>query len=348
MLTDIADALPLGVADSGVWISNPAAALELAGLRPAEGDEEWLSWTPGQHEEYEKAQHGIPDTAIYNVMMQFGPRWEHTFGFGSWDVMVMAETGEMEWAGFELNLLSGQFDRGQVREKLLGLGYQVRSYAGLQYLTLPEGTRVDLDWISAGVVNANVRSVFTDGQTLLTAPTAERLEGLLSVRIGEMPSLGHHPAFSDLVVTMPDPLFIAILSRKAVLEPEHPRFRQFKPLSGWGSLGEWKAMSAGFSRTSPEADRISVSLWYENKARAQEAAGEMTRRFKTFQSEQANRPLDELQGLCEDHWHTEVLDSSKGAVLSVSCELDSGPASRSLGGLLLNILFDGTLAFLVG
>ncbi len=345
-LTDIVDALSQGVAESGVWISNPVAAVESAGLQPAKNAEEWLSWTPEQYEAYWKARDGTMNTGIQNIMRQSYPDWDETFGFGAWDVNTMAETGEMEWAGFEINVLTGQFDQARVKEKLLGLGYETRGYEGLEYMALPKGTRPDLDWIPFVVVNANVRNVFIDGDTLLTAPTEERLEQLLAVRVGEIPSLGNHPAFGDLVFTMPDPLFIAILSRKAVLEPEHPRSTEYAPQPDWGSVGEWSAMAAAFSRPSPEAGKLTLSLWYQGLAEAQESSEELLRRFQTFHPKNPE-PFLFLQELCIDHWKTEVVESPRGAVLAISCQRESRPESHLVGRAMLSSLVEGTLAFLV-
>ena len=145
---------------------------------------------------------------------------------------------------------------------------------------------------------------------------------------------------------MPDPLFIAILSRKAVLEPEHPRPRQYEPQAEWTSLGEWKAMSSSFSRPSKGLKRITLSLWYEEPAAAGEAASELAQRFKTFTPAKP-RSVVFLQELCAGNWKTVVLQSPRGAVLSISCQLKSEPSSEGLGTMMWNILIDGTLAFLV-
>ena len=345
-LTNIVDSLPLSVAESGVWTSNPVAALESAGLQPPRNAEEWMSWTPERHEAYWEARNGTLETGMQGTMRQFYPDWDETFGFGVWDFNAMAETGEMEWAGFEINVLTGQVDPAKVKEKLLYLGYETRVLQGLEYLALPEGTRPDIDWTPLVVVNGNVRNVFADGHTLLTAPTAERLEQLLLVRVGEIPSLGRHPAFGDLVLTTPDPLFTAILSRKAALEPEHPRFRQYEPQPDWESVGEWTAIAVAFSRPSPEAGKMTLSLWYQGMAEAQGASGELLRRFRTFHPENPE-PFVFLQEFCVDHWKTEAVASPRGAVLTISCQRESRPSSHLLGRAMVSALVEGTLAFLV-
>ena len=345
-LTGMIDSLPLSVATTGVWLSNPDEALEFAGLEPAKSAEEWIARTPEQHEEHQKALEGILYTGLQNTMREFYADWENTFGFGAWDSQAMAETGEMEWAGFETNLLTGRFDPDWVKEKLLNLGYEIRTHAGQEYLAVPEGTRPDIEPPLKHLVNPNVRNVFTDGGTLLTAPDTEKLEELLSVRAGETPSLAQHRAFGDLVFTLPDPIFMAVLSRKAVLEPENPRHRQYETRADWGNIGEWKALSAAFSRPSPDTKKMTVSLWYQGLSEAQGAAEDLAQRFHTFHPPEPN-PMVSLQAMCIDHWKTEAQESPRGAVLTISCQLESGPSSQRLGTLMLNILVEGTLSFLV-
>ena len=345
------DALPSSAAATGVWLSNPARALEFAGLEPAKSAEELISRTPEQHEEFGKARAGVPNSGLGNVMRQHYADWETTFGFGIWDVRAMAETGEMWWAVFEVNLLTGEFDQAMVKEKLLDLGYVTRTHAGQEYLSVPEGTRPDFESPLSDqlpmnfIVNSNVRNVFTDGGILLTAPNAGGMEELLSVRAGEAPSLGQHPAFGDLVLTLPDPFFIAILSRKAVLEPEHPPFREYETPAGWGDLGDWKAMAAAYSRPSPEAHEITLALWYEGSPGAREAAAALEKRFKTFDPPEPDLMIF-LQEACDERWKTEIEEAPRGTVLSFSCQLESGPGSERLGELMFSTLVEGTLAFL--
>lgn len=345
-LTGIVDALPVSVAESGVWLSNPTAAAALSGVPPAESAAEWQSWTAEQHEEYRIASDGAAITGIQLSMQQFNQEWEELFGFGAWAVRAMAETGENEWIGFETNVLTGQFDPAKIKDKLLELGYEARVHAGREYLSLPEGTRPEVKSPFVLLVNSYVRNVFTDGQMLLTAPTAERMQELLSVRAEKLPSLGRHPAFGDLAFTQSDALFSAILSRKAALEPEQPRMEEREPPADWETLGQWPAMAAAFHRPSPELKKITLALWYADLEQAQAAAGELAHRFQTYHPTEL-QPMTILQDRCGNHWIIETSSAPRGAVLSISCQLESGPPSHGLGTLLWNVLVDGTLPFLV-
>ncbi|MDE2937639.1 MAG: hypothetical protein OXR67_01785 [Chloroflexota bacterium] len=340
------DKLPISAATTGVWAASPARALEFAGLEPARSAEEWLERTPEQHEEYQRAQEGMPNSYLQNTMRQHHAEWEDAFGFGPWYTDAMAETGEVIFAGFELNVLTGQFNTEQVKQKLLSLGYETRAHLGEEYLAVPEGGRPNLDSPLRHLVNPNVRNVFTDGTILLTAPDTARIEELLSVRAGEALSLGRHPAFGDLAAILPDPFFVSILSRKAVVEPEHPPFREYEPRPDWGNVGNWEVLSAAFSRPSPETRKITVSLWYQGLPGAQAAAGELERRFRSFNPPQPN-PMVSLQDRCLEHWKAEATGAPGGAVVTVSCQLGADASSEGLGSLLWNVLDDGTLAFLV-
>ena len=346
-LTAMMDTLPISAAATGVWLSNPAKALEFAGLEPARSAEEWLERTPEQHEEYQRAREGMPNSSLQNTMRQHHAEWEDAFGFGPWHTDTMAETGELIMAGFEMNVLTGKFNSDQVKLKLLSLGYETRTHLGQEYLAVPDGARPTLGSPLRHFVNPHVRNVYTDEAILLTAPNTARMEELLTVRAGEALSLGRHPAFGDLVAILPDPFFVSILSRKAVLEPEHPPFREYEPRPDWGAMGSWEALSASLSRPSPETRKITVSLWYQELPDAQAAAEELERRFKSFNPPQPN-PMVSLQDRCLEHWKTEAMGSPGGAVATVSCQLGADASSEGLGSLLWNVLDDGTLAFLVG
>ena len=345
-LTAIMDTLPISAATSGVWLSNPARTLEFAGLEPARSAEEWLEKTPEQWEKHQKAREGMPNSILQNTMRQHHAEWEEAFGFGPWYTDTMAETGELIMAGFELNVLTGEFNIDQVKRKLLSLGYETRTHLGQEYLAVPEGERTTLDSPLRHFVNPNVRNVFTDGTILLTAPDTARMEELLAVRAGEALALARHPAFGDLAAAQPDLFYVSILSRKAVLEPEHPPFREYEPRPDWGGMGGWEALSAAFSRPSPEARKTTVSLWYQDLPTAQMAAEELEGRFRSFKPPQPNS-LVSLQDRCLDHWKTEAMGAPGGAVVTVSCQLGADTSSEGLGSLLWNVLDDGTLAFLV-
>ena len=347
-VTEIVDTLPISVVESGVRLSNPILALEIAGLQPPKTADEWMSWTPERQNAYWKAREGIPGFGIDYTMRQTRPNWDETFGFGAWDVIALAKTGKKEGVGFQLNILSGQFDPAMIRENLLGLGYEGRIHAGLEYLTLPENRRLKLDWLSDVGVDANVGNVFTDGQIIITAPTAEEMEELLSARGGETPSLGRHPAFGDLVFTMADSLFVSILSRQ-LLPPPEPQDLGVgsleKPVE-WGSLGNWEALSAAYSRPSPELKRIAFALWYVDMADARDSLPELSRRFDPLDPSGAGEFLY-IHEICADFWETETFSSPRGAILEVSCEVEAGPFSEGLGPMMHSMLAEGLVGFIV-
>lgn len=345
-LTEIVDTLSLNIAESAIWLFNPVAAQEAAGLEHAESAEEWFSWTAEQQEAYWNAREGIPGSGIHYTMWESYPDWDETFGFSAWDVIAMSETGERQRVGFEVNALTGRFDKMKIQENLLALGYQGCSHAGMDYLALPEDRRLDLNWLADAVAYSNVMNVFTDGRILLTAPTEEELVELLSARAGETPSLGHDPAFGDLVFSMPDPLFIAIFNRHAVPAPANlPAARRERPAE-WGSMQNWEALSASFSRSSPDLKRITIALWYAEKADAEGSEQELYQRFEPVDGLYPEWMLG-LGDSCGSHWGTQVSDTPAGAVLSVSCQVDAGSSSEGLAAMMHGLLVEGTVAFLV-
>ena len=347
-LTEILMLLPASVSETGVWLSNPIPPLEYAGLRPARGHEEWMSWTPEQQQDYQDARAGIPNSGIHYTMTQSYPDWDETFGFGAWDVGAMAETGEMQWEGFQVNVLTGEFDADRINGKLLGLGYESRKHRGGTYLALPEGDRLDLDWLPQVVVNSDMRNVLALERAVLTAPTAGSMEELLSVRAGEIPSLAEQPAFGDLVSILSEPLFVSILDRSAVKNGEDMRSMgiALERPDRWGSAGNWEALIASYSRPSPESQKITVALWYEEMADGQEAVPEFVRRFKQADPSEFSAEWY-LQEVCSDFWEIGASNVPSGAVLTISCQIDSGPSSESLGSLMHSAFVEGSLGFLL-
>ena len=343
---EILKLLPASVADTGVWLSNPIPAMESAGLRPARGSEEWLSWTPEQRQAYEEARAGIPNSGIHYTMTQSYPDWDETFGFGAGDVGAMAETGERQGTGFQVNVLMGEFDANNINRKLLGLGYEGRERLGGAYLTLPEGMK--LGWLPQAVLYSNMGNVLALEQAVLTAPTEEAMEELLSVQAGETPSLAEHPAFGDLASTVADPLFMSILNRQAAPGGQTLRSRGVpveQPV-GWGSPSNWEALMTAYSRPSPESQKIVVALWYADIKDAQDSVPELARRFKPV--DPSEFPAEwYLQEVCADLWQMGASRAPNGAILAISCQIEAGPSYESLGALLHSALVEGSLGFLL-
>lgn len=344
-LAEVMAVLPASVADSGVWFSNPAPALALAGVEPARTPEEWESYTPEQQSTYESANEGIPRSKMYSTMRQGYPDWDETFGFGAWDVSAMSETGGMPWQGFEVNLLLGEFDPAEVTKKLLALGYEQRSHSGGEFLTLPEGVRPELGWLRHITFNSEMRNVLVEEERLTTAPSEAEMQEILATRAGDTPSLMDQPAFGDLASLAPDPLFAAILDRQAVPEPEEivamtPPERP----EVWGDVGNWEALSSVYSRPSPDTKRVAFSLWYAELAGAEAGAAELERRFNP----QGPYPFQEgpyMFGFCAT-WQIQVSPASTGTTVEIACQAEEDPDTRGFGDMAHGGLVGGWLGFM--
>ena len=346
-LVDVMAVLPASVADSGVWFSNPAPALALAGVEPATTTEEWTSWTDEQRRAYWDARAGIPGSGIHYTMRQSGVDWDETFGFGAWDVVAMAETGEMEWSRFQFDILLGSFDPIAVNQKLSALGYVKRSHPDGEYLGLPGEIRLATEWLRPIVVNSHMRNVLVQEQTVITAPSEEKMQEVLSARAGESPSLMDHVAFGDLASLAPDPLFAVILDRQVVPPAEGmgvgpPREQPEE----WGEIGNWEALSGVFSRPSPELKRIAYSLWYAGLEEAQEDAAELSRRFNPPEPSELRDELF-IYEYCA-FWQIEALSTPNGAVVEIACQIEAGEHPPGLGALMHSALVSGLLEFMIG
>lgn len=354
-LVDVMAVLPASVADSGVWFANPALAVALEDIQPARTREEWESWTPEQQQAYWDARAGIPGISISHSMRYSSPDWDDTFGFGAWDTAAMAETGANPQRDAEVNILLGRFnvqmllgrfDPARVTQKLLDFGYERRSHLGAEYLTLPEDVRPKPDWVSQVMLDRKMRNLLVQERSLITAPTEERMQELLSARAGETPSLMDHAAFGDLASIAPDPHFAAILDRQSVRGQEEMGLAS--PLERpdeWGKMGRWEALSAVFSRPSPGLKRIAFSLWYADLTEAQKDAAELALRFNPSEPSDFHTMLY-LTEVCADSWQIETISTPKGAVLEVACQAEEGQAFEDLGPMMNSALSGGTIGVL--
>ncbi len=358
-LVDVMAVLPASVADSGVWFSNRARALALADIQPARTGKEWESWTREQQEAYYAATSGVPENAMHFSMWHSYPDWDETFGFGAWDTGAMAETGANPEKDAEVNILLGtfnvqillgRFDTAWINRKLLDFGYEKRSHLGVEYLTLPEDVRPDSDWLHKITLDSDVRNVLVQEQSLITAPSEERMEELLASRAGEASSLMDHAAFGDLSSLAPDPLFAAILDRQSV--PGREEFSRSMGLAvpleqpeGRGDVGNWEALSAVYSRPSPDLTRVAFSLWYAELAEAEAGAAELSRRF----SRQALSGSDDGFVLLINcaAWQVETLKAPTGGVVEISCQVDEGEHSDGLVATMHGALNQGLLGFMI-
>ena len=345
-LVDVMAVLPASVADSGVWFSDPAPALALAGVEPARTTEEWESWTDEQRRAYWDARAGILGSGILYTMRQSGVDWDETFGFGAWDVSAMAETGEMEWAGFQFDVLLGSFDPVAVNQELLALGYVKQSHPGGEYLTLPEGIRLESDWLRQITVNSHMRNVLVQERTVITAPSEKKMQEVLSARAGESPSLMDHAAFSDLASLAPAPLFAVILDRQVLPPAEGMGVGTREQPEEWGETGNWEALSGVYNRPSPDLKRIAYSLWYAELTEAQEGAAELSRRFNPPEPSELRDELF-IYEYCA-FWQIEASSTPNGAVVEIACQIEASEHPDNLGALMHSALVSGLLEFMIG
>ena len=358
-LAQVVAVLPASVADSGLWFSNESRALALAGLQPARTGAEWESWTREQQEAYYDATRGADTNAMHYSMWYSYPDWDETFGFGAWDTGAVAETGadpekdaevNILLGTFNVQILLGRFDTAWVNRKLLDFGYEKRNHLGVEYLTLPEDVMPDSDWLHKITLDSDMRNVLVQERSLITAPSEERMEEVLAARAGEIPSLMDHAAFGDLASLAPDPLFAAVLDRQSVRGREElsQSMRLEVPLERpeeWGDVGNWEALSAVFSRPSPDVTRVAFSLWYAELAEAEKGAAELQRRF----SRQGGPELEYDTYLYDSciSWRIEVLSAPRGAVVEVACQHRGVVYSAGLVATMHGALDQGVLGSMI-
>ena len=358
-LTGVMAVLPASVADSGVWYSNEARALALADMQPARTGAEWESWTREQQEAYYDATRDVRTNSMYYSMWQPYPKWDDTFGFGAWDTAAMAETGanpekdakvNILLGTFNVQVLLGRFDTAWVNKRLLDFGYKKRSHLGAEYLHLPENVRPKSGWPHMITLDGEMRNVLVQERSLITAPSEERMEEILAVRAGEIPSLMDHPAFGDLASLAPDPLFAAILARQSVPGREELSRSMGRevPLArpeGRGDVGNWEALSAVYSRPSHDVTRVAFSLWYADLPEAEKGAAELQRRF----NRQTLSGSDEGFYMAEycTSWQVEALSTPNGAVVEIACQVEEGEYSDGIVATMHGALGQGLFGFMI-
>ena len=357
-LADVVAVLPASVAETGVWYSNPARALALAAVKPARTGAEWDSWPREQQETYYDVTTGVRTNSMYYSMRQSYPNWDEAFGFGAWDTGAMAETGanpekdakvNIILGTFNVQILLGRFDTAWVHRKLLDFGYEKRSHLGVAYLSLPEDVRPKSDWLHKITLDLSMRTVLVGERSIITAPNEERMEELLAVRAAEVSSLMDHAAFGDLASLAPDPLFAAVLARQSVrgreeLSQSMGLAEPLEPPEGRGDAGNWKALSAVYSRPSPGVTRVAFSLWYSDTAEAEASAAELGRRFSRggLSASGDSYLLINCAG-----WQVETLDTPNGAVVEIACQVEGGEHVGGLVATMHGALDQGAIGFIV-
>lgn len=175
------------------------------------------------------------------------------------------------------------------------------------------------------------------------------MEEVLAVLAGETPSLLDHAAFGDLASLAPDPLFAAILNRQAVRGREElsQSMGLAVPLErpeGRGDVGNWGALSAVYSRPSPDVTRVAYSLWYADFAEAEAGAAELKRRFSRQALSASGDP--HLLINCAA-WQVETLDIPNGAVVEIACQVEGSEHAGGLVATMHGELNQGGFGFMI-
>ena len=113
---------------------------------------------------------------------------------------------------------------------------------------------------------------------------------------------------------------------------------------GQGDVGNWEALSAVYSRPSPDVTRVAFSLWYADFEEAEKGAAELERRF----SRQALSASGDSHLLINcAGWQVATLKAPMGAVVEIACQAEGGEHSGGLVATMHGVLNQGVLGVMV-
>ena len=347
--------LPLSFREEGVWFNHYIGrALELAGAPRPRNLAEFNAWDEAQQEAYWEASRGV---AIFPRLLGRvnNPDWGETFGFDRFSLDLAVGTGADHNYPLAPTYLEGEFDESLIRDRLLDLGYQELSAAGLTYYAIRDDYDAgSLDPASRLALNSMNR-VFVGEGVLIAVPATDIMTSILEAWAGMAPSLAEDPALSSLARALGDPLAAALLTRsvalKVIIEPtalEH--LEEYEKPAEWGTLHSWEVLGAGAGMDSG-GRWMAFSLYYSDPDAAAADAEELVQRmegyttlvpqlYSTNETLVASWPEHPLELSCRS-LSTSVRRDIRGSTLTVRCPLTESPVEW------VQLVFFRDLGFLV-
>ena len=340
--------LPASFKEQGMWFSDYDRAMELAGAPRPSSMEEYMALSKDARRAYNAADQIMNRRDLLEIARSGGRVWEEAFGFGRFDIDLLASFGSSNFHPLQLAYLEGDFRQEEIRERLLDLGYEER-FAGesVYYAIRGDYKGGDLQDPVALRAGGNMNRVFVEDGTLVASPETDRMVKVLEHSAGKTPALADYAGFYSLAKSLGDPLSAALLTRSAAIKLDENPNRGYplgatptifeKPKS-WGALRQWEAVGAGYLIADDSA-WWGLSLFYSNPDAAGADAEELVRRMTDHKTaelifyqgpseprppQQPNQPFKEF---C-DSLSSTVHSDENGSTLTAWCKVGDNPIAN--------------------
>jgi len=348
--------VPFDIGVAKVEFADYASARTATGMEHVRGIEGSLQQL--DPEEWNRLYGGLPKN---NNLSDYTYSLTDTAGLDllGFDLGVWSDRAGFDYPNFMV--LEGPFDKEGIKGKLLELDYKEATYKGTTYYWLYE------DWRSAPYLKHPLRimgpylnRIAFVGDRLLVATTSGIMESLIDVQRGEAPSLLDSRPYSSLAEAVgEEALGGAFVGPQWIVDAWNPWDR--KPaerldeyLEGthrWSVLSVYTLALLGY-RFRGDAQEMVTALYYPEPGAAEEAAGELKRRWESFEFYPDSTGSPEKVSISKfcSPFSSEVIQRAGSSALVGSCPTVRVEGAEPLEdgiGLWRRLFWRGELQFLV-
>ncbi len=322
--------LPASVKKDGVWFGDIRRTLELAGIEKVDSLAGFLALGAGAME-YQSALAQIAQPVVALTAGEGNLQWGRLFGFDSFTPDVAAGTGVRSTTPGGLVYMRGPFDGSRLSQRLEAAGFERTTHEGVAVFSLGADYSVPDGELGSVVGSRMARVALRGNGTVAAAPASSLIEGFASAASGTGPSLAQDPAFVALARSLGNPLSATLMTIEKALLPSGtppPHLDEFQRPPGWGFLGDWDAMAAGYREDGAKRS-WRWSLHYAAPADAARYGPELAMRLQTYPSLLPDLPTTGqllVAQSCETvDWAHRPLE--EGSILTATCILGDDPAA---------------------
>jgi len=334
-LRRVLDRMPVSFKERGVWFSDIARTLELAGGPPFQSSDALLEVTEAERAAYLGAYiEALRGTALGSALMPRAreTRWKEVFGFHWFDVKLAASSGAWSTEPTQVSYFEGDFDARVIRRKLQHLGYAEHKAAGQSYYAVRGDFGIDCQDEGSSLALNSMNRVFVNDGVLIAAPATEMLVPILEARAGIGNTLMDDRAFGHLAEMLGDPLSATLLTNLAIFRPEETEVSVDEGVQNLSALPTWEALGVGFYR-SRDGDRWwCFALFYSDPYAAATNAPKLVKRMQNHtatppptlsegQFQEEDREIHLFDQFCHPGIRQQMRRWSDGSALAIWCPL---------------------------
>lgn len=272
--------IPSELASSNMlWFSNMERVREMAGAGP---DIDYASYTQLLRSTADRQESQRLMDLLSGLMSsqfsgeKYSEYWKDAFGYDMFmlDREIMVEESVPPNAKRPLfSVMKAGFDKSDMVGKLDGLGYERKSYDGMEFYSINADYQLDMRSSGAGrMAMGFLNRMLVNEQEIIAAPADEIFFQVLNVRLGKEKSLGDSIAYTTVAASLGDVLGAAIIPRSQL---------QSKNVSTeWGELHEYDLAAIGYWMEGRDK-KVVIVLHYPNKSAASDIE-ELKRRMAGY------------------------------------------------------------------